>query len=331
MRLPVRRADQLEPRADGHRWLVEQLWADQGVGIVGGAPKCGKSLCALDLAVSVATGAPCLGRFRPAQTGRVLLFAAEDPPELVRERLAGIARAAARDLAELDVFVITAPRLHLDLQSDREGLTETVKAIRPKLLLLDPFVRLHSGDENVVTEVAPLLDYLRGLQRAFRCSVLLVHHARKNVGALRGGQALRGSSEFFAWTDSSLYLRRKGEQLLLSAEHRCAPGLDEVPVELCADGEILALRVADPPGSALSSAPGPAESEPPLRDRLLDVLRDSSEPMTPRSLRQASHVRMARVYDALAALLAAGQVTRDGAGYRLSSAPAPAATATRPL
>jgi hypothetical protein len=260
----------------------------------------------------------------------VLLFAAEDPLELVRERLTGIARAAERGLSELDVFVITVPRLHLDVQTDRERLTETVKALRPKLLLLDPFVRLHSGDENVVTEVAPLLDYLRRLQRSFRCSVLLVHHARKNVGALRGGQALRGSSEFFAWTDSSLYLRRKGERLLLSAEHRCAPGLDEVPVELCADGEVLALRVADKPSLGGSPTSSPTDSELPLGDRLLDLLRESAAPMTPRSLRQASHVRMARVYDALSALLTAGQIIRDGPGYRLSPAHTDSATATRP-
>jgi hypothetical protein len=329
MKLPVRRAHQLQPRADGQRWLVEPLWADQGVGILGGAPKCGKSLCALDLAVSVATGAPCLGRFRPAQTGRVLLFAAEDPLELVRERLAGIARAADRNLNELDIFVITVSRLHLDVESDRARLTQTVKALRPKLLLLDPFVRLHSGDENVVTAVAPLLDYLRSLQRAFHCAVLLVHHARKNAGALRGGQALRGSSEFFAWTDSSLYLRRKGEKLLLSVEHRSAPGVDDMPVELRADGEVLALRVADHSDPAAALVPNPPDAAPPLGDRLLDVLRESAEPMTPRRLRDASHVRMARVYDALAALLATGQVIRDGAGYRL--APAPAATATPPL
>ena len=53
--------------------------------------------------------------------------------------------------------------------------------------------------------------------------------------------------------------------------------------------------------------------------------------MTPRRLRDASHVRMARVYDALAALLATGKVVRDGAGYRLAPTPTGTATATRSL
>jgi hypothetical protein len=315
MRLPVRRAHQLQPRAEGHRWLVEQLWADQAVGIVGGAPKSCKSFCALDLAVSVASGAPCLGRFRPLQQGRALLFAGEDPPELVRERLAGIAHAAGRQLDQLELFVITAAKLRLDVEEDRARLSNTVEAIKPKLLVLDPFVRLHSGDENVVAEVAPLLDFLRNLQRRFGCSVLLVHHARKNTAGLHGGQALRGSSELFAWTDSSLSLRRKGDELLLGAEHRAAPGLDDLPVQLCSEGDALSLRVVE----RKAVADPPTAVEPGLPERILAVLRDSPQPMTPRQLRDACRVRMARIYDALAELAKTGSVARSGAAYRLAS------------
>jgi hypothetical protein len=36
---------------------------------------------------------------------------------------------------------------------------------------------------------------------------------------LRAGQALRGSSEFHAWGDSHLYLRRDGDDLTLAVEH----------------------------------------------------------------------------------------------------------------
>lgn len=319
MKLPVKRAHRLDARTERQRWLVETLWAEQAVGILGGAPKCCKSFCALDVAVSVASGAPCLGRFKPTQTGRVLLFAGEDPLELVRERLSGIARAAGRDLERLEVFVITAPRVRLDVQDDRTRLSNTVEAMKPKLLVLDPFVRLHSGDENVVAEVAPVLDFLRGLQRRFGCSVLLVHHARKNAGGLRGGHALRGSSELFAWTDSNLALRRKGDQLLLAAEHRSAPALDELPVALCSQGGALALRVVETRPDAQPSQ----ASVPSVGDRILEVLRDSPGPMTPRELRDACRVRMARVYQALAELTERGAVARDGSSYRPAPSPSP--------
>jgi len=90
--------------------------------------------------------------------------------------------------------------------------------VRPKLLVLDPFVRLHRIDENLSGEVAPLLAYLRELQRRFHVAV--VHHARKGGAKLRAGQALRGSSEFHAWGDSNLYLRRHGDQHTLGRELR---------------------------------------------------------------------------------------------------------------
>jgi AAA domain len=60
--LPVEPAWRLAERAEEHRWLVTGLWAEQAVSIVGGEPKCCKSFLALDLAVAVAAGAPCLRR-----------------------------------------------------------------------------------------------------------------------------------------------------------------------------------------------------------------------------------------------------------------------------
>lgn len=320
MKLPVQRAHRLEAPASRERWLVHGLWSEQAVGIVGGAPKCGKSLCALSLAVSVASGAPCLGRYQPAQTGRVLLYAAEDPLELVRDRLVGICRACGQQLSELEIFVITAPSLHLDDDDDRTRLSETVEELRPRLLVLDPFVRLHCGDENVVSEVAPMLDFLRGLQRRFACSVLLVHHARKAAGPLRGGQAFRGSSEFFAWTDSSLYLRRKDDRLLLTIEHRAAPSANDIPIELSVDGDSLALKVADDSEDA-GTETRRAAVEPPLAARILAVLAESDGPRTSRELRDAVRVRTSRLHAALNELVAAGRVLRDGPRYCLPTPP----------
>ena len=85
--LPVARADQISARPALQRWLVQDLWAHEAVGIVGGEPKCFKSFLALDLAVSVASGAPCLRRFPVQRTGPVLLFPAEDALCDVRARL----------------------------------------------------------------------------------------------------------------------------------------------------------------------------------------------------------------------------------------------------
>ena len=156
----------------------------------------------LDLAVAVAAGIPCLRRFAVPRAGRVLLYAAEDALHIVRRRLEGICATTGLSLADLDIQVITAPSVRLDLDADRRSLQETVARLQPRLLILDPFVRLHRIDENASGEVAPLLAYLRELQRRHAVAVLVVHHAKKGAGGARAGQALRGSSEFHAWGDS---------------------------------------------------------------------------------------------------------------------------------
>jgi len=193
--LPLKRACDLTDSADQPKWLIEGLWADQAVGILGAEPKCCKSFLALDMAVSVASGTACLRRFPVVRTAPVLVFPAEDALAVVRKRLEGICAAAGTGLDTLPIYVITAPRLLLDRPRDQEQLRNTVAAIKPALLILDPFIRLHQSDENASKEMAPLLGYLRQLQRELHLAVLLVHHARKGSGAKRPGQALRGSSD----------------------------------------------------------------------------------------------------------------------------------------
>ena len=208
---PTRAPIELEDRPREQQWLVDTLWGEQAVGIVGGEPKCGKSILAMDLAVSVAAGVPCLRHFAPVRPGPVLMFAAEDAGHLVRKRLHGIARAAGARFEALDIAVIDVPALRLDHPDDRRRLQQTVERIAPRLLILDPLVRLHGVDENAVADVAPILGFLRDIQRRFETAVLLVHHARKS-GATRPGQALRGSSELHAWGNAEPVVMPSGER-----------------------------------------------------------------------------------------------------------------------
>jgi hypothetical protein len=313
--LPVTRAADLDPRPPERRWLIDGLWGDQAVGIVGGEPKTCKSFLALDMAVAVASGAPCLRRFPVARTGRVLLFAAEDALGVVRCRLDGICAAAGVDLAALDLDVITAPTLRIDTLDDQARLADTLAAFRPTLLILDPFVRLHRIDENVCSEVAPLLAYLRDLQRRFALAILVVHHARKGAGRVRAGQALRGSSEFHAWIDSAIYLRRTDDELTLTVEHRAEPSHGPIPVQLAADGAALALTIEAAAPSSASADPEPAATP---AQRIAAALADLDGAVTLDKLRRACRMRTQTLCDALAELVRAGRVLKSEAGYRLA-------------
>jgi hypothetical protein len=317
--LPVARAIDLDPRPPERRWLIEDLWGDQAVGIVGGEPKCCKSFLALDMAVAVASGAPCLRRFTTLRTGRVLLYAAEDALGVVRRRLDGICAAAGVELAALDLDVITAPTLRIDTLDDQHRLADTLDVLGPTLLILDPFVRLHRIDENLCSEVAPLLAYLRDLQRRFAVAIVVVHHARKGASHARAGQALRGSSEFHAWLDSSLYLRRNHDELTLTIEHRAEPSHGPIPVRLATDGAALALTAEPPP--VLVSTPAAADVADPAEtpaDRIEAALSALEVATSLDELRRACRMRTQTLCDALAELVRVGRVLKSAAGYRLA-------------
>ena len=322
---PTRAPVELEERPKAQQWMVEALWSEQGVGIVGGEPKCGKSFLALDLAVAVAAGVPCLRHYRPAGSGTVLLFAAEDAGHIVRARLQGIASAAGTNFETLDIAVIDVPALRLDHGNDRRCLLETVERIEPRLVVLDPLVRLHGVDENAVAEVAPILGFLRDLQRRFETAVLLVHHARKS-GAARPGQALRGSSELHAWGDSNLYLRRRDKQIVMTVEHRAAPGLNDIEIELADDGEGLALR----PRRTLPQETAP---EPETADRrIVEILAEAEAPLSQRQIRERAATRATTVTAALRTLIRERRVERaPEGGYRIALAAANARHRQDPL
>jgi len=308
--LPVQRAGELALTGPQTQWLIQDLWTDQAVGILGGEPKCCKSFLALDMAVSVASGAACLRQFPVRRQGSVLLFPAEDSLAIVRQRLEGIAAAAQVPFDSLGVEVITAPSLRLDLPMDQERLSHTVQARRPILLILDPLIRLHRVDENDATQIAALLSYLRQLQRQFQLAVVLVHHARKDAHASRPGQALRGSSELHGWGDSNLYLRRKGNQLTLSTEHRAAPCQDHISLQLQRTGAALWLSV-------LAPAESPAGSEPTVIERVRRALAQFDQPAPVQQLRKLCGMRTAAVCSALGELVHRGEVRHDSKGYQL--------------
>jgi len=289
--LPVQRASQLDSNGPQTQWLVEELWTDQAVGILGGEPKCCKSFLALDVAVSVASGAACLRQFPVRRSGPVLLFPAEDSLAVVRQRLEGIAAAAQVSFASLSVQVITAPSLRLDTANDRQRLAHTVQQQRPVLLILDPLIRLHRVDENDATQIAALLSYLRELQRQFQLAVMLVHHARKDSQASRPGQALRGSSELHGWGDSNLYMRRKGSQLTLSTEHRAAPSRDHIPLQLSEAGSVVALKVAD------RSSVQPEVPLTPM-EQVRQALTQAQEPIPVQQLQKLCGIRTAKICSA---------------------------------
>ena len=308
---PVLRASQIPREAMERRWLIEHLWGHSAVGIIGGNPKCCKSWLALEMAVSVATGTRCLGCYEVVERGPALIYLAEDSLPMVRERLSSLAEHHQVPLEALDVHIITEPAIRLDLARDQVRLQKTVRSLRPKILVLDPLVRLHRLDENSASEVSGLLSYLREIQRELDVALVLVHHTRKNTSpGAQAGQGLRGSGDFHAWSDSSLYLRRTRGDLVLTIEHRSASAPEPVSLKLVArdDGPVH-LEISN------NASCETTEKVTDLATRLLEEL-EREVALTRSALRERLSVKNERLGPALTQLERQGSIERTPEGWR---------------
>lgn len=315
--LRIVRAAELAAAEPDALWLVRELWTRSSVGLVGGQPKCGKSWFALDLAVSVASNTPCLGHFAVEDPGRALVYLAEDALQQQRARLDALCEHRRIPIGSLDLHVVTEPVLRLDQEADRERLMAAVARLQPKVLVLDPLVRLHRLDENSAQEISGLLSFLREIQRAHEVSVVLVHHASKKHRA-RPGQALRGSSDIHAFGDDLVHLSAPSEgELVLAVEHRSAAALAPVRLRLVSrpDGRQTHLELVDRP----AAPPAPVQ---PVEERVVAVIRAMAGPATRQHLREQLRINNQRLGDVLQELERAGRIARTPEGWTLP-APSP--------
>lgn len=292
--LPICRASELDIQKPEKLWLIDSIWAACAVGIIGGAPKCCKSWFGLDMALSVVSGTPCLERFAVKQPGPAIVFLAEDALPAVRARIQALCTQRHLDIENLELYVITASTLRLDLDADQKRLNATLACLNPRLLLLDPLVRLHRLDENSAADISKLLGFIRQMQRRHHTAIALVHHASKKHRA-QPGQALRGSSDLHAFGDSNVYLARRKNRIVMSLEHRSAKSIDPIEMQLVSqpNGSATHLQIASHTSSSTSAS---------LAQRALTLLQNSKKPMTRTAIRQHLKVNNQRLGDTLAEL-----------------------------
>ncbi len=305
--LPFRRVNELESQSPEQTWLIRSFWTKSAVGIIGGAPKCCKSWLALDMAVSVASGTPCLDCFSVDLSGPVLIFMAEDAVCSVRSRIEALCLHRKIDIETIPLYAITASTLRLDLADDQQRLKATLSAVKPRLLVLDPLVRLHRLDENSAADISNLLGFVREMQRTFDTAIVLVHHASKKHRA-QPGQSLRGSSDLHAFGDSNAYLARRRDQIVLTLEHRSARSPDSFEMELVSkkDGSATHLKIL----TGIKNDPAS-----PLCDRILTLLEGTDSPLPRTIIRNHLKVNNQRLGNSLIDLDGQGLVLRTSKGW----------------
>jgi len=174
---------------------------DRSLLLIVGQPKANKSFLALNMGVAIASGTDFAG-FSVVDKHRVLFLSAEGGYYSNRERIKTItADIDGADLQEIFFSIKIVP----DLESDTDDaiFKECIEKYNPKVLILDPFIRFHTADENSSSSMSNIFAKIRKLIDGHDIAVILVHHEGKN--ASKGG---RGSSVIHAEYDSCIKIRK---------------------------------------------------------------------------------------------------------------------------
>ncbi|HXL86485.1 MAG TPA: AAA family ATPase [Gemmatimonadaceae bacterium] len=193
------------------KFVLDKVLPEQSLAELHGAPGSGKSFLALDFAMCVATGR--LWNTRAVSRGAVVYVAAEGSAGIgQRSRAWKHARAYS---GTAGVFFVTRP---VNLR-DRADVDTFVSAIerqvtKPvKLIVFDTLARcMIGGDENSSRDMGEAIDGADRIRNALECTILLIHHTRKESDVERGSTALRGA------VDAMLALKAEDSTLVLSSE-----------------------------------------------------------------------------------------------------------------
>ncbi|MFI5729173.1 AAA family ATPase [Kribbella sp. NPDC051587] len=189
--LPILDWDELWAQEDEEEWIIEPLLPARRLVALYSAPKVGKSLLMLELAVGVAKGAEVLG-VRPDRPRRVLYVDHEnDPRGDVRTRLEamGYGLKDLRNLCYLSYPVMDG----LDGAQGAQQLLAAVEAYQCELVVIDTISRAVNGDENENDTWLRLYRATgKALKQAKVAMIRLDHSGKDDSKGMRGGSAKYG-------------------------------------------------------------------------------------------------------------------------------------------
>jgi AAA domain-containing protein len=179
-------------------WAVRGLVAE-GVTLLVGPPKVGKSWLSLNLGVAIAAGDPALGSI-PIQAGPVLYLALEDTPRRLQSRMRKVlaGRAASADLT-LDTF---CPPMPDGGDAYIAGWLDENPGAR--LVVIDVFTKVRgrppAGASSAYEADYAAIGIIKRLADAYAVPIVLVHHVRKAasedfLATVSGTNGLAGAAD----------------------------------------------------------------------------------------------------------------------------------------
>lgn len=255
-------------------WLIEGM-LPTGLAILAGKSKIGKSWLALDIAISVAAGAPAFTKLTTVRT-HVLYIALEDGRRRLQSRMRKL--LGGQPAPERLTFANEWPRVG-------DGFFEEIEthlAVNPcRLVIVDTFGKVRGmadkGQTNVYQQDYGDMGAFHRFAQAHNICLLLIHHTRKQE-ATDVMDLISGSTGIVGAADTLIVLQRKRTEL---AGTLAVTGRDIID-----DGE-FAVSFDKDTGKWTMLGEAKEVKEESTQDAIVQFLTHEDEPHSPKSIAEA--------------------------------------------
>jgi len=284
------------------RWAIPGI-LPEGLNILAGKPKKGKSLFALNIGLSIALGGLALGKI-PVDQGAVLYLALEDTERRLQGRLKQM--LAYSDSAPDALHLFTKwPRMDaggLELLEVKIGEIENLRLVI--IDTLQKFRKPAKGNANLYAEDYETVTKIKDIADRLGVCILLIHHLRK-AEAVDIFDTLSGSLGLTGGTDGNLVLESsKGTTTL----HLTGRDLEESELAIELDGQMLTWRLLGERAEVKATNDQQA---------VYDTLKNTTRVLSPKELSEITGVQVFNVKRILLKFVEDGSVKRTGHGKYL--------------
>jgi hypothetical protein len=281
------------------RWIVPG-YVSEGLALLAGRQKLGKTWLAIDWAIAVACGGVAMGRIECEQ-GDVLYIDMENGQRRIQRRIDALYPdpRSRPDLKRLE-WVEKAPMLNAGLLDALEDWRLSVP--KPRLVIIDVLQRVKpagSANQNAYESDYSTMAGLQEWATTHGVAVVALHHTKKG-GADDPLEALSGSNGLSACADTTLVLDRDSNGVTLYVRGRDVEEKESAMTFTAGywnvTGEAADVRRSDERGN------------------ILVTLEQAPEPMSPTELADVTGMKNGNVRKLLFSMMKAGEVQKSGRG-----------------